>query len=163
MELTDLKSLLIHNLQDLYSAEDQAMEAMPKLAERVTSPKLKKLIEAHLKQTAKQKERAEKACKSLGAEATGETCKAMAGLVKETQSFLKEKADPEVFDAGLVVLLQKIEHYEIAGYGSCATFAEMLGERKAYDLICETLDEEEATDKKLTRAAKETLNQKAAA
>ena len=163
MALNNLKELLIHNLKDLYSAEQQAIDAMPKVAEKVHSPKLKKLIEQHLKQTEKQRDRAEKACKALGAEATGETCKAMAGLVKETQDFLKEKADPDVFDAGIVVLLQKIEHYEIAGYGSCATFAEELGEQKAYDLICETLDEEESTDKKLTRAAKSVLNEKAMA
>ncbi len=163
MELTDLKSLLVHNLQDMYSAEQQAIEAMPKVAEHVKSPKLKKLIETHLKQTEKQKDRVEKACKALGAEATGETCKAMAGLVKETQGFLKEKAEPAVFDAGIVVLLQKIEHYEIAGYGSCATYAELLGERKAYDLICENLDEEESADKKLSRTAKDVLNERAMA
>ena len=163
MALSNLKDLLIHNLQDMYSAEQQALDAMPTLAEKVQSKKLKTLMEKHMKETEKQKDRAEKACKALGADATGHTCKAMAGLIKETQDYLKEKADPQVFDAGLVVLLQKIEHYEIAGYGSCATYAELLGEQKAYDLIVETLDEEESTDKKLTRAAKATLNEKAMA
>ena len=161
MALDNLKALLVHNLQDLYSAEEQAIELMPKVREKITSQKLGKLVETHMKETSKQKDRVAKAIKALGEEPGGETCKAMAGLVKETQSFLKEKADPEVLDAGIVVLLQKIEHYEIAGYGSCATFAETLGEEKVYDLVCETLDEEESTDKKLTRAAKQSLNKNA--
>ena len=161
MALDNLKQLLIHNLQDLYSAEEQAIDAMPKVAEKITSKKLRGLVEKHAKETEKQKDRVAKALKALGVEAGGETCKAMAGLVKETQEFLKEKADPQVLDAGIVVLLQKIEHYEIAGYGSCATFAEVLGEQKAYDLICDILDEEESTDKKLTRAAKGHLNEAA--
>ena len=163
MALTDLKSLLVHNLQDLYSAEDQAIEAMPKLTEKINNKKLRTLVEKHAKETEKQKDRVAKALKQLGEEAGGHTCKAMAGLVKETQDYLKEKADPEVFDAGLVVLLQKIEHYEIAGYGSCATFAETLGEQKVYDLVTDILDEEESTDKKLSRVAKATLNEKAMA
>ena len=161
MALDDLQSLLIHNLQDMYSAEEQALEAMPKVAEAISNKKLRAIVDKHLKETHKQKDRVAKAIESLGETPGGETCKAMAGLVKEMNSFLKEKAEPEVLDAGIVVLLQKIEHYEIAGYGSCATFAEILGKRKAYDLICDILDEEESADKKLTRAAKAHLNEAA--
>ena len=161
MKLDSLRNLWIHNLQDLYSAETQITAALPKMAERATDPKLRTAFESHLKETQKQLERLDKIGKELGEKMEGETCKAMQGLVREAESFLKENTTPEVCDAGMAAMAQKVEHYEIAGYGTALCWARELGEEKIALLLEETLTEEKNADQKLTDIAESRLNVKA--
>jgi len=161
MKLDSLRNLWIHNLQDLYSAETQITAALPKMAERATDPKLRTAFESHLKETQKQLDRLEKIGKELGEKMDGETCKAMQGLVREAEGFLKENTTPEVCDAGMAAMAQKVEHYEIAGYGTALCWARELGEEKIAALLEETLTEEKNADQKLTDIAESRLNVKA--
>jgi ferritin-like metal-binding protein YciE len=158
MKLKTLKDLYIEELRDLYSAESQITRALPKMAKAATNPKLKAAFEHHLEQTKGQITRLETIFKTLGEKATGKTCKAMEGLVAEGEELIKEKPDPQVLDAGLISAAQRVEHYEIAGYGSVRTYAETLGETDAARLLQETLDEEGETDKKLTALAESVIN-----
>lgn len=161
MELENLKDLLKEQIQDLYSAEEQALQAMPKMMEKASNSKLKKAFEKHLKQTEKQKERLEKICEELGIEPGEETCKAMEGLVKEGEEIMKKKAEPEVMDAALIAAQQKVEHYEIASYGTARVYAEKLGVSKVEKLLSQTLEEEKKTDEMLTDIAVSSVNAKA--
>lgn len=161
MKLENLRALWVHNLQDLYSAETQITQALPKMAEKATDTKLRAAFESHLKETQKQLQRLEKIGKELGESMEGETCKAMQGLVKEAEGFLKENTTPEVCDAGMAAMAQKVEHYEIAGYGTVLYWARELGEEKIAQMLEETLNEEKAADKKLTDIAESRLNVKA--
>lgn len=160
-KLKNLEELFQHELKDLYSAEKQLLQALPKMAESATDPKLKEQFEMHLEETREQKERIEKVCEILGISPGRMKCKAMEGLIEEGSEMIDENAEPEVKDAGLIASAQRIEHYEISGYGTAAHFAERLGHKEAFELLSQTLKEEQNADTKLNKLAKGYINQKA--
>ena len=153
MKLETLRDLFVDELKDLYSAEQQLLKALPKMAKAATAKELKTAFESHLKETMGQVERLDQVFEGLDVRPTGKTCKAMKGLVAEGAELMKEDADPDVMDAGLIAAAQRVEHYEMAGYGCVRTYAALLGETKAAKLLQQTLDEEGAADKKLTQIA----------
>jgi ferritin-like metal-binding protein YciE len=161
MELTTLQELFKEELQDIYSAETQITKALPKMATAATSPELRKAFEEHLEQTENQIKRLEQIFKKLGEKPGGKTCKGMEGLLKEGDELIKEKPDPAVLDAGLISAAQRVEHYEIAAYGTVRTYAQEMGDKESQRLLQETLDEEGTTDKKLTKLAEQHVNLKA--
>lgn len=151
-------------LKDLYSAEKQLTKALPKMAKAATNESLKQAFADHLTETEGQIERLEKIFQQLDVSyARVEKCKAMEGLIEEGQDIMEEGLEPEVLDAALICAAQKVEHYEIAGYGCARTFAQQLGHAEIADLLQETLDEEGTADKKLTEIAESVVNQEAAA
>lgn len=158
MKIKSLRDLFIHELKDLYSAEKQLLKALPKMAKAATNEELKEAFEEHLGQTEGQVSRLEQIFENLGESTRGEKCVAMEGLIEEGQKLLKEEIKPEVLDAALIAAAQRIEHYEIAGYGCCRTFAELLDEDEAAELLQETLDEEKETDARLTEVAEGLVN-----
>jgi ferritin-like metal-binding protein YciE len=160
--LESLHDLFIEELKDLYSAEQQLVTALPTLAKAANSESLRDLFKDHLKQTKEQVKRLEKLFKSMKAEIEedNESCEAMEGLIAEAEQTLERDADPAVVDAALIVAAQKVEHYEIAGYGSVRTFAKVLGYDEAARVLQTTLNEEASTDEKLTKLA-EKINVKA--
>jgi len=160
-KLKNLEELFHHELKDLYSAEKQLLEALPKMAEKANDPKLKQAFESHLEETKGQKERLEKVCELIGISPGRMKCKAMEGLVEEGEDMIDEKATPETKDAGLIASAQRIEHYEISGYGTAAHFAERLGHADAAELLRQTLKEEQDADTKLNKLAKGSINKKA--
>jgi ferritin-like metal-binding protein YciE len=160
-KLKNLEDLFEHELQDLYSAEKQLLEALPKMAEKASDPKLKAAFTKHLEETKAQKERLEKSFELCGLKPGRKKCEAMAGLVAEGEDMIDENATPEVKDAGLIASAQRIEHYEISGYGTAAHFAERLGKKDALKLLQQTLAEEQKTDTLLNDLAKSYINQKA--
>lgn len=162
MELTDLKELFVEQLKDLYSAEKQISKALPKMAKKATSPKLAKAFELHQQETEGQIERLERIFEHLEVPARARKCKGMEGLVEEGQEIMGE-AQGETLDAGMIAAAQKIEHYEIASYGTVRTYARMLGDDWSASLLQQTLDEEGRTDKKLTELAEREINLQAAA
>jgi ferritin-like metal-binding protein YciE len=161
MELSTLQDLFREELQDLYSAENQIVKALPKMASAASSPDLRRAFEEHLRQTQNQVRRLEQIFQTLGEKPGGKTCKGMEGLLKEGEELMKEKADKAVLDAGLISAAQRVEHYEIAAYGTARTYAQQIGDRESARLLQETLDEEGETDKKLTRLAEQSVNIKA--
>lgn len=162
MKLKDMKSLLAHELKDLLHAEKQLTKALPKMAKAATHPQLREAFEDHLRETEEQVARLEKACEELGIAARGDRCEAMEGLIKEGNELMEQDdADPAVRDAALIAAAQRVEHYEIAGYGSARAFAEQLGIDSIVELLQQTLDEEEAADQKLNEIAETTVNPKA--
>lgn len=163
MKLDSLRDVLVDCIKDLYSAETQLLKALPKMAEGASHSELSTAFTAHAEETQRQVERLEKVCELLGIRPGGKTCVAMKGLIEEGKELLKEEGTPAARDAALIGAAQKVEHYEIAGYGTARTFATLLGEKEAARLLHETLKEEEATDKKLTGIARSGLNQAAAA
>ena len=158
MELETLKDLYIHELKDLYSAEKQIIRALPKMVKAATNEQLKAGFQQHLEETKEQAVRLEKLLKSHGQSTRGPKCKGMEGLLKEGEEMIEEEADEEVRDAGLIAAAQRVEHYEIAGYGCARTYAQTLGDKEGAKVLQQTLDEEGATDKKLTKLAESTLN-----
>jgi len=154
MKLNTLRDMFVDELKDLYSAENQLLKALPKMAKAATSANLKRAFESHLKETQGQVERLEQVFETLDESPKGKKCKAMEGLVEEGAEWMKEDADPDVMDAGLIACAQRVEHYEMAGYGCVRTYAQLLGETKVSGLLQKTLDEEGAADKKLTELAK---------
>jgi ferritin-like metal-binding protein YciE len=159
-KVTTLHELFLEQLRDLYSAEEQLIEALPQMAEAAHAPALKEGFKEHLQQTEEHARRIVEIFQGLDAgEPTGKTCQAMKGLIKEGQETIGEDATAPVKDAALIAAAQRVEHYEMAGYGTVRTFAELMGHDAAAHLLQKTLDEEAATDKKLTTAAK-TLNAK---
>ena len=154
MKLDTLRALYIDELKDLYSAENQITKALPKLAKAATNPKLRQGFEEHLEQTKGHVQRLEQIFQGLGEKPTGKTCEGMKGLLKEGDEMAKEEGDTDVLDAGMISAAQRVEHYEIAAYGSVVTYAELLGEGEAAGLLNQTLEEEKETDKKLTQVAK---------
>ncbi|HWL16576.1 MAG TPA: ferritin-like domain-containing protein [Opitutus sp.] len=150
---TTLQELLIEELQDLYSAETQLTKALPKMAKAASDEKLRTGFEEHLDQTHEHIARLDRAMEILEASPKGKTCKAMKGLIAESEEKIKEDASDAVRDAALIGAAQKVEHYEIAGYGTVRTYAELLGEDEVVELLQETLDEEAETDRKLTQLA----------
>lgn len=162
MALRTLEDLYVEQLQDLYSAETQLIDALPKMAKAASNTELKQGFEEHLAQTKEHKGRLEQVFKGLGKNPGGETCEAMKGLVEEGDEMMGMEAEPEVLDAGLIAAAQRVEHYEIAAYGTVCTFAEQLGRKDDHDILGRTLGEEEQTDQKLTKLAKTSINKKAA-
>ncbi|GAA4295882.1 ferritin-like domain-containing protein [Nibribacter koreensis] len=160
-KLRTLEDLFEHQLKDLYSAEKQLIEALPKMAKATEDAKLRKAFETHLEETKEQKARLEKVCELVGISPGRMKCKAMEGLVEEGEETIEEDAEPEVKDAGLIASAQRIEHYEIAGYGTAAHYAERLGHAEAAQLLRLTLEEEQKTDTLLNKLAKGYINQKA--
>ena len=163
MELETLKDLYIHELKDLYSAENQIIKALPKMAKAATNEELIAGFEEHLEQTEKHAERLEQILESHGETTRGPKCKGMEGVISEGDEMIKEDAEDDVKDAGLIAAAQRVEHYEMAGYGCARTYAELLGDTKGAKLLQKTLEEEKATDEKLTELAKSTINVEAMA
>ena len=162
MALDSLHKLYVEQLQDLYSAENQILAALPKMAAKAKHPELRSGFELHQRQTQEQVRRLEQIFQRLGEKAGGVTCEGMKGLLKEGEKTMKEKADSDVLDAALIADAQRVEHYEIAGYGCVRTYARMLGYQQDLDLLQQTLDEEGQTDKKLTALAEQVVNVDAA-
>jgi ferritin-like metal-binding protein YciE len=158
MQMNTLQDLMVENLKDLYSAENQILKAGPKMLKAVESEELKTALQEHLELTRDHVDRLKQIFEKLGKKPTGHHCKGMEGLLTENKELLEEDAEADVLAAGLIVGQQKVEHYEIAGYGSAVTFAKLLGNKEAAELLAQTLDEEEKADKKLTQIAKKTIN-----
>jgi ferritin-like metal-binding protein YciE len=163
MKMESLEDLLVHELKDLYNAENQLLKALPKMSKAASSDELKKAFDEHTHVTEKQVQRLEKVFSELGQEAKGKKCHAMEGLLEEGQEIIKDKKmDSALKDAALIAAAQKVEHYEIAGYGTVRTFAGMLGRDNVKNLLQETLDEESRTDERLTKLAENSINLQAA-
>ena len=161
MAMNNLKDVLEHQVKDLYSAETQLTSALPKMMEAATSQELKDAFQEHLDQTKKHVERLKQAADTMGIKPTGEKCKGMEGLLKEAQDLIQEHQKGDALDAALIAAAQRVEHYEIAGYGSACQFAETLGASDVKETLGQTLDEEEKTDKKLSKIAESTINKEA--
>ena len=162
MELNSLRDLYIDELKDLWSAEKQLVKALPKMAKAANDPELSKAFMTHLRQTEQQVRRLEQIFEELGESPRGKKCVGMEGLIEEGQELIKEKPEPEVLDAGLISKAQHVEHYEIAGYGTVRTYAQLLGADRQAQLLQQTLDEEGEADKLLTQLAENSINLEAA-
>jgi ferritin-like metal-binding protein YciE len=158
-----LHDLYLNELRDLYSAETQLLEGLPKMAEAASSSELKEAFTAHFEQTEGHVTRLEEIFEALGDEPSGETCKAMQGLIAEGEEYVKAGGDRDVRDAGLIGAAQRVEHYEMAGYGTARSLATRLGETGAADKLQATLEEESEADRKLTEIAESEVNPEAAA
>jgi ferritin-like metal-binding protein YciE len=161
MTLNTLEQLYISELRDLYSAENQLLKALPKMAKGASSPELKDAFEKHLEQTKGHVARLEELFEQLDESPKGKTCQAMKGLIEEGAEILKEDGEDSVLDAGMIVAAQKVEHYEIAGYGSVRTFANLLGKDEEAKLLQSTLDEESETNEILNGLAESIVNPEA--
>ena len=161
MKLNTLEQLYISELRDLYSAENQLLKALPKMAKGASSPELQDAFEKHLEQTKGHVERLEQIFQHLDENPKGKTCHAMKGLIEEGSEILKEDGEDSVLDAGIIVAAQKVEHYEIASYGSVRTFANLLNQAEPARLLQSTLDEESETNEILNRLAEGIVNPEA--
>jgi ferritin-like metal-binding protein YciE len=161
MKLDTLQKLYTNELRDLYNAEHQLLKALPKMAKAASSEELMNAFEKHLEQTKSHVERLEKVFEDLDEKPKGKTCRAMKGLIEEGSEILQQDGDESILDAGIIVAAQKVEHYEIAGYGSVRTFAHLLGQNRAAELLQTTLDEESETNELLNRLAERTINPEA--
>jgi ferritin-like metal-binding protein YciE len=157
-EMNPLEELLIDELKDIYSAENQIIKALPKMAKAASSPELRRAFERHLEETRRQVERLDQIGDALEIKLTGKKCKGMEGLIEEGKEIMQEDLDENAIDAGLIGAAQKVEHYEIAAYGTARTHAEILGYNKVARLLQQTLNEEAATDKKLSQLAESIIN-----
>jgi len=161
MKLDTLQTLFISELRDLYSAENQLLKALPKMAKGASSTELKDAFEKHLEQTKGHVARLEELFEQLDESPKGKTCHGMKGLIQEGSEILQEDGEDSVLDAGIIVAAQKVEHYEIASYGSVRTFADLLGKYGAARLLQSTLDEESETNEILNRLAEGIVNPEA--
>ena len=161
MKLDTLEKLYVDELRDIYNAENQLLKALPKMAKGSSSPDLKSGFEKHLRQTETHVERLEQIFAKLDESPKGKTCHAMKGLIEEGSEILKEDGEESVLDAGIIVAAQKVEHYEMAAYGSARTFARLLGQDKAAELLQSTLDEESETNESLNQLAENIVNPEA--
>lgn len=161
LKLQSLNDVFVQELRDLYSAETQLVDALPKMVEAATAGELRSGFEAHLGQTKDHVNRLERIFNSLGLDPSGETCEAMKGLISEGKDYINAEGDPAARDAGLIAAAQKVEHYEIAGYGTARTLAQRLNNIMAADLLQQTLQEEGEADKKLTAIAEREVNPQA--
>jgi ferritin-like metal-binding protein YciE len=161
MKLDTIKKLYLEELRDVYSAEQQLLEALPKMAKGASSDELKQAFEDHLEETKGHVERLEEIFETLDEKPTGKACKAMKGLIEEGSEILDAKGEDSVLDAGIIAAAQKVEHYEMATYGTLRTWAELLNEDEAASLLQETLDEEGRADKTLNELATEVINPEA--
>jgi ferritin-like metal-binding protein YciE len=157
-ETNPLEDLLVDELKDLYSAENQIVKALPKMVKAASAPELKRAFERHLEETRRQVERLDQIGELLEIKMTGKKCKGMEGLLEEGKEVMEEDLDENALDAGLIGAAQKVEHYEIAGYGTARTHATLLGYTKVARLLQQTLNEEGNTDKKLTQLAESIIN-----
>ena len=162
MKLRTLSDLLVEQLRDLYSAEGQLVKALPKMAKGATCDKLRAAIESHLEETKGQVSRLEQIFEQLEASPKGKKCRAMEGLVLEGKEALEEDMEPAIRDAAIIAAAQRVEHYEMAAYGTARTFATVLGKDEVAELLQETLDEEAAANDKLTEIATDSVNHDAA-
>jgi ferritin-like metal-binding protein YciE len=158
MALESLHDLWLHELKDLYSAERQLVQALPKMAKAATSDELRTALENHLAQTEEQVTRLEQIFDSFGESPRGQKCAGMEGLIEEGKDFIKEEADDDVLDAGIIVNAQKVEHYEIATYGAVCEYARMMGHTEALQLLEQTLEEEKSADQLLNQIAEGGIN-----
>jgi len=163
MSLNSLESLFLDELKDVYNAEKQIIRALPRMAKAADSPELQQAFTKHLKETEGHVQRLEQIFKELGQAARGKKCKGMEGLLEEGKEVLEEDGEPAVIDAALIASAQRVEHYEMAAYGCLRTYASLLGYTKAEQLLQQTLQEEEATDEKLTQLGEGGINEAAAA
>ena len=158
MSMDNLQELYVEELKDLYSAENQILKGLPRMIKAATHPQLKRAFAKHEKQTQQHVRRIERICKELGVSPRGKKCVGMEGLIEEGKDLIKEKPAEAVLDAGLISAAQHVEHYEMAGYGTCRTWARLLGYQAHADLLQKTLDEEQQTDLDLTALAESIVN-----
>ena len=158
MALESLQDLYLEQLKDLHSAETQIIEALPKMIEQTNNAELRQAFQKHLTQTKEQLRRLEQIGQRAGQKLTGHTCKGMEGLLEEGEEMMKERADSDVLDAALISAAQRVEHYEMAGYGCARTYARLLGLEDDAKLLQQTLDEEGDTDHLLTELAERVIN-----
>jgi ferritin-like metal-binding protein YciE len=162
MPVTDLQSLFVDTLKDMYNAEKQLVKALPKMVKKAASPELKAALENHLSETENQVSRLEEVFAEIDEKAVGKKCEAMAGLVKEASGLMEEVDDERTLDAGIIMAAQSVEHYEIARYGTLITWARELDLNGVQGLLQENLDEEKAADEKLSSLAESYVNREAA-
>jgi ferritin-like metal-binding protein YciE len=162
MHMENLQDLMKEDLKDVLHAENQIIKALPKMIKKTTNPQLASAFEAHLEETKEQVNRLEQVMEGLGMPVRGKTCKAMQGIIEEGKEVMEEDADDDVMDAALIGAAQKVEHYEIATYGTLCTYADLLGLDEAKRLLGQTLDEEKRTDQKLSELAESVINLEAA-
>jgi ferritin-like metal-binding protein YciE len=162
MSLDSLEKLFLEELKDIYNAEKQLLRALPRMAKAADSPELQQAFNKHTKETEGQVQRLERVFQELGQSARGKTCKGMQGLVEEGKEIMEKEGEGPVIDAALIASAQKVEHYEIAAYGCLRTYAQLLGLEQAVQLLQQTLEEEEATDKILTELGESGINEAAA-
>jgi ferritin-like metal-binding protein YciE len=163
MSLDSLEKLFLEELKDVYNAEKQILRALPRMAKAADSPELQQAFTKHLRETEGQVQRLERVFQNLGQSVRGKTCKGMQGLLEEGKEVLEKDGEPSVIDAALIASAQRVEHYEIAAYGCLRTYAQLLGYSEAEQLLQQTLNEEEAADKKLTQLGESGINDAAAA
>jgi ferritin-like metal-binding protein YciE len=161
MAVKSVKDLLLDELRDIYHAEKQLVRALPKMAKKAKSDQLRKAIEEHLEETKGQVERLEQAFQKMEVPTRGKRCEAMEGLIAEAEEVMEEIATPEVLDAAMIAAAQKVEHYEIASYGSARALAQALGHNEVARLLEQTLDEEKQADEKLNEIALSEVNETA--
>ncbi len=157
-ELATLHDLMVHQIKDLYSAERQLVQALPRMAKHANSQELQVAIQTHLEQTETHVSRLEQCLDLLNESARGPKCKGMEGLIEEGKELLEEEVDPEVLDAGIIAAAQRVEHYEIAGYGTVCEYARIMGHEEVLELLQATLEEEKETDSLLTSLAEGGIN-----
>ena len=158
MQMKSLRELYVEELKDLYNAEQQILKALPRMMRAASDRELQRAFAQHEKQTQRQVKRLDRIFRQLGESPRGKKCKGMEGLLEEGKELMQERPEPEVLDAGLIAAAQRVEHYEIAGYGTVRSYAQLLGEDEHASLLQETLDEEGETDKKLTALAESSIN-----
>ncbi len=158
MRLESLHELFVMELHDIYDAETQLTKALPKMADKANYPELKNAINQHLQQTENQVRRLEEIFDNLGEKVKGRKCQGMRGIIDEGEDVAKQSGDPAAIDAGIVASAQKVEHYEIAAYGTLCTWAQMMGHQRELQLLKQTLGEEKETDQKLTQLAERMIN-----
>ena len=162
LKLDSLRDLLIEELRDLYNAETQLVDALPKMAEAATSQELKSAFQHHLEETRGHVSRLDRIFQQISEKSAGETCEAMKGLIKEGETLVKAEGNPDVRDAGLIGAAQRVEHYEMAGYGTARSLARRLGEDQVAETLQQTLNEEAKANEKLTSIAEGQVNVSAA-
>ena len=162
MEMSHLQDLYVEELKDLYSAENQMLKNLPRMAKKASNEQLAQSFQMHVEQTRQHVERLEQIFEKLGKSPRGKKCQGMEGLIEEAKEMMAEDMAEDVLDAALISAAQKAEHYEIASYGTVRTYARLLGDEEAARLLQQTLDEEGETDKKLTKLAESSINIEAA-
>ncbi len=162
-EFNSFQDLFNSQIEDLYDAENRLTKALPKMAEAATSKQLRQAFEHHLRETEGHVSRLETIFREINVQPKRETCEAMKGLIAEGEQVIKAKGDPDVRDAALIAAAQRVEHYEISGYGTARAFARRLGLTQAANLLQQTLNEESAADRKLNEIAEASVNVQAAA
>jgi ferritin-like metal-binding protein YciE len=162
MQMNSLQDLFLHHMKDMYYAEKKILKSLPKMAEKAGEEQLRKAFQEHEKQTQGQIKRLEQVFQELGEKAGGDTCEAIDGIIEEAEELMQDAKDENTCDAGLISSAQAVEHYEIARYGTMATWAKQLGMKEAEKLLHQNLEEEKNTDQKLTRLAEQRINRQAA-